>query len=510
SSIGKFGADTDNWMWPRHSGDFSMFRIYADKDNHPATYSESNVPYTPKHFLPISLDGVETGDFTLVFGFPGRTQEYLPSVAIEQIIKKLNPDKIAIREASLAVMDKYMRQDPQIKIQYASKFAGIANYWKKWIGESQGLVASNAVATKKQLEADFKRIVAEKGLTVYQGIFDDFDKLYSEYGEVAQARDYWIEVIYRNIELMNLSFQLYRLEQVYDQKGAETFIVAKDDFIAGLDGFYKNYNAQVDRDIFAKLMRIYYEKYPDPTAKYPDLAQAMRDKAQYIYTNSKLVSYPGIQSIFSGDEASVILDKLHADPAYVIGKKFSEQFFNEINPNYYKIKDQLEVLQKKYIKGLITVFPDSKYFPDANSTLRVTYGQVKGYEPKDGVEYLPVSYLDDVIEKYIPGDYEFDVSKKLQDLYASKDFGSYGEHSKMPVNFIGTNHTTGGNSGSPVLDANGYLIWLNFDRVWEGTMSDYNYDATICRNIMVDARYILFIIDKYAGAKHLIDEMQLV
>ncbi len=510
SSIGKFGADTDNWMWPRHSGDFSLFRIYANQNNEPATYSESNVPYKPKHFLPVSLDGVAEDDFTLVFGFPGRTNEYLPSVAIDQIVNKLNPDKIAIREASLAIMDKYMRKDERIKIQYASKFAGIANYWKKWIGESQGLIASHAVAKKRVLEEKFKQIVKEKGLTEYDGILADFDQLYQQYGEAAQARDYWVEIIYRNIELMHLSFQLYQLEQVYHRKGSEEFLKQKDSFVKSLDGFYKNYNAKVDQEIFAKLMGIYYRKYPDSTAKYQDLDQAMKDLAAGVYTQSKLVSFTGLQDLFTGEDATLIIKKLDADPAYQIGKKFSEKFFNELNPNYYAIKDQVDALQKKYIKGLIQVFPKMRYFPDANSTLRVTYGRVKGYQPKDGVTYLPVSYLEGVIEKYIPGDYEFDVSPKLQDLYAAKDYGAYGVNGKMPVNFIGTNHTTGGNSGSPVLDAYGNLIGLNFDRVWEGTMSDYNYDASICRNIMVDVRYVLFIIDKYAGASHLIDEMTLV
>jgi hypothetical protein len=510
SSIGKFGADTDNWMWPRHSGDFSLFRIYANSNNEPAEYSESNVPYKPKHFLPISLDGVATGDFTMIFGFPGRTNEYLPAVAIDQIVNKLNPDKIAIREASLAIMDKYMRQDEHIKIQYASKFAGIANYWKKWIGESQGLIASGAVNNKRTLEAEFEKIIKERGLTEYEGLLEDFDKLYKVYGDAAQARDYWIEVIYRNIELMNLSFQLYQLEQVYKRKGADDFLTEKEAFIKKSNGFYKNYNAKVDQEVFAKLMYMYDAKYATTRLSEQGREKKWKDKANQIYANSKLTSYEGLQLILSGDDAEAVLKNLNADEAYKTGKEFSEKFFNEINPNYYAIKDKIDILQKKYIKGLLEVFPDKRYFPDANSTLRVTYGQVKGYQPKDGVTYLPVSYLDGVIEKYVPGDYEFDVSQKLQDLYATKNYGNYGEKGKMPVNFIGTNHTTGGNSGSPVLDANGNLIGLNFDRVWEGTMSDYNYDADICRNIMVDARYVLFIIDKYAGASHLIEEMKLV
>lgn len=510
SSIGKFGADTDNWMWPRHSGDFSLFRIYADKNNLPAAYSENNVPYKPKHFLPVSVDGVAEGDFTLVFGFPGRTDEYLPAVAIDQIVYKLNPDKIALREASLSIMDKFMRSDENIKIQYASKFAGIANYWKKWIGESQGLTQSKAIEKKRAQEAEFQKIVNEKGLVEYQNILADFDKLYQEYGEVVQARDYWIEVVYRNVELLNLTFQLYQLERVLEQKGQEAFDQEKIAFLNRAKGFYKNFNPQVDQEIFAKLMYMYDAKYATTKLSEQGRQKKWTKEAADIYKNSKLISYDGLKSILNGNNKNV-LQELSRDVAYQLGKSYAEKFYNELNPAYYTSKDKIDALQKIYSKALQEIFPDRRFFPDANSTLRLTYGQVKGYEPRDGVYYMPVSYLDGVMEKYVPGDYEFDVSEKLQELYYSKDFGNYADsNGKMPVDFIGTNHTTGGNSGSPVLDANGNLIGLNFDRVWEGTMSDYNYDADICRNIMVDARYILFIIDKYAGATHLIEEMNLV
>ncbi len=510
SSIGKFGADTDNWMWPRHSGDFSLFRIYADKNNNPAEYSEDNVPYKPKHFLPVSTDGVAEGDFTLVFGFPGRTDEYLPAVAIDQIVNKLNPDKIALREASLAIMDKYMRSDEKIKIQYASKFAGIANYWKKWIGESQGLTQTNAIEKKRAQEVEFQKIVNEEGLVEYQNLLADFDKLYQEYGEVTQARDYWIEVIYRNVELLNLTFQLYQLERVFEQKGQEAFDQEKTTFLKRAKGFYKNYNPQVDQEIFAKLMYMYDAKYATTKISEQGRKEKWKNEAAKIYKNSKLTTYEGLESILNGNNKNV-LQELNKDAAYQLGESYAEKFYNELNPAYYTSKDKIDALQKTYSKAMQEVFPNRRFFPDANSTLRLTYGQVKGYEPRDGVYYMPVSYLDGVIEKYVPGDYEFDVSEKLQELYHKKDFGNYADtNAKMPVDFIGTNHTTGGNSGSPVLDAYGNLIGLNFDRVWEGTMSDYNYDADICRNIMVDARYILFIIDKYAGATHLIDEMTLV
>ena len=506
SSIGKFGSDTDNWMWPRHTGDFSLFRIYADKNNRPAEYSKDNVPYKPKHFLPISVDGVAEDDFTLIFGFPGRTNEYLPAIAIEQTVKTINPAKINIRENSLKIIDEYMRSDDKIKIQYASKYARIANYWKKWIGENQGIEKSNAIANKQKLEQEF--LNKNKNNAEYKNLLADFDKLYKEIDDVALARAYWTEVVYRNVELLRATTRLYQFEEKVTKDPAK-FEAERDKLIKSSKGQYKNYNANVDKDVFEKLIELYSKNIP---AEY--LSDNLKDVdysalTNTIYKESKLTNYDDFQTLTSGTQAEV-LKKLNNDPAYILGKNLSVDFYEKINPEYQSINLQIQAVQKEYMKALMETFPDERFFPDANSTLRVTYGKVKGYYPKDGIYYQPVSHLKGIIEKYKPGDYEFDVNKKLIDLYNAKDFGVYGENGKMPVNFLGTNHTTGGNSGSPAIDAHGNLIGLNFDRVWEGTMSDLNYDPEICRNIMVDARYILFIIDKYAGASHLIDEMKLV
>lgn len=509
SSIGKFGADTDNWMWPRHSGDFSMFRIYADANNHPAEYSETNVPYQPKHFLPVKTSGVETGDFTMVFGFPGRTDEYLPAIAIDKIVNQLNPDKIKLREASLAVMDKYMRQDPKIKIQYSAKYAGIANAWKKWIGETQGLTKTNAVAKKRTLESDFQKMVNEKNLVEYKNILPDFEKLNPELADITQARDYFIEIFLRNVDALNLTFQLYQLQLVNDKKGVAEFQLEKDKLINNIKSFYKDFNQSVDKELFAELMYLYDAKYAKTKISEEGRKIQWQNRAEELYSYSKILTFEGLNGILNGNNKSPLAD-LDKDPLYAFAKDYIKKFYEDLNPKYLEIKSQVDVLQKNYTKGLKEVFPNMRYFPDANSTLRVTYGQVKGYDPRDGVRYEPKTYLDGVMEKYIPGDYEFDVSSKLRDLYNSKNYGNYAENGKLPINFVGTNHTTGGNSGSPVLDAYGNLIGLNFDRVWEGTMSDYFYDANICRNVMVDARYILFVIDKYAGAQRLIDEMKLV
>ncbi len=506
TSIGKFGSDTDNWMWPRHTGDFSLFRIYADKQNRPAEYSVDNVPYDPKHFLPVSLDGITENDFTMVFGFPGSTNEYLPAIAIDQIVYKLNPPKIKIREEALKIVDGYMRNDPEIKIQYASKYARIANYWKKWIGENQGLKRSKAIDKKKSQEATFQEKNSKN--TAYNNLLSDFDSLYTEIEEVSIARNYWSEVVYRNVELLNASVKLYRFERKL-LKTPGNYEEERSILLKSFQGFYKNYNASVDRDVFEKLVTLYKEESPE-TYLTPRLKTAnIEGLTQNIYTNSALTNMAAMNALLEGSQEDV-LKRMNEDPGYQFGKDLVENFYQNIDPKFQELNLQIKAVQKVYMKALIETFPEERFFPDANSTLRVTYGKVKGYRPKDAVVYQPVSYLEGVMEKYQPGDYEFDVPEKLIQLYNNKDFGDYGINGKMPVNFIGTNHTTGGNSGSPVIDAKGNLIGLNFDRVWEGTMSDYNYDPEICRNIMVDARYILFIIDKYADSQRLIDEMKLV
>jgi len=509
SSIGKFGADTDNWMWPRHTGDFSMFRIYADANNKPADYSKDNVPYKPKHYLPISLDGVAEKDFTLVFGFPGSTEEYLPAVAVDQIVNVLNPAKIEVRDNALKIVDSFMRKYPAIKIQYASKYASTANYWKKWIGENQGIQKSNAIQKKRDLETEFSKIVAEKDLVGYSTLLSDFENLYKEIEKVSLARDYWIEVAYRNVELLGITFRAFQLEQAYLRGGEQAFENAREATLSRLEGTYKNYNATVDKPVFEKLVSLYAEKAPKEYVPANMNGVNFLTLTNDIYTTSKLTSLEGTKELLSGS-AEEVMKKLNADKAFAFGKEWHTLFYNSLEPKFQELNLQIVAVQKKYMKALMEIFPNKRFFPDANSTLRVTYGQVRGYEPKDGVYYNTTTYLDGVIEKYVPGDYEFNVPQKLLDLYEAKDYGPYAENGKMPVCFIGTNHTTGGNSGSPAIDAHGNLIGLNFDRVWEGTMSDMNYDPDICRNIMVDVRYVLFIVDKFAGAKNLINEMTLV
>ena len=511
SSIGKFGSDTDNWVWPRHTGDFSLFRIYADKNNRPADYSIDNVPYKPKHFLPISTKGIKEDDFTMVMGYPGRTQEYLPSFAVQQIIDDLNPAKIEIRDAALKVQDGFMRKDKAIKIQYASKFAGVANYWKKWIGETKGLKKSNAVGVKQKFEADFKNRVEKAGKQdEYGNLLSDFEKNYAEIKDYAVARDYYSEVVLRNVELLSFGYKLYQLEQVYTSKGEQSFNDRKDNLIASFESTYKDFNAQVDEKVFEQLIQLYATKSPKQflPSSLENVNAAILSKE--IYSSSSLTSYDKLKELLNGDAKSVIA-KMNKDKGFVLVKSLADAYFTKIAPKYNELDLKNSALQRTYMKAIVELFPKDRIFPDANSTLRVTYGKVKGYAPQDAVYYDAITYLDGVMEKYVPNDYEFDVPQKLIELYNKKDYGAYAaKNGKLPVNFIATNHTTGGNSGSPAIDAKGNLIGLNFDRVWEGTMSDIYYSPDICRNIMVDIRYVLFIIDKYANAQNIMSELKLV
>jgi hypothetical protein len=493
TSIGKFGSDTDNWVFPRHTGDFSIFRIYADANNHPTKYSKDNKPYKPKHFFPISLDGIEEGDFSMVFGFPGTTNEYLPAVAIEHITKNYNPTNIAIREAALKVIDAEMKKSDAVRIKYASKQARIANAWKKWKGENLGIEKSNAVEKRRAFEETFTKALKEKGLTdKYGSILTEFDSLYKDFAPIDIKRRNFIEVFITTNELMQMTFRAYQFEQAITAN-PENLEKAKASITNTLKGIHKDFDLNVDKGVFINVMPLY--------GKQADAS---------IYNNTAFISLDNALKIFEGD-AKDIIKKLNKDAAYQYAKPMIDEFINTLNIEYQQKNETITALQTKYMTALMEALPNTRYFPDANSTLRVTYGQVRGYSPRDAVYYNAISYLDGVIEKYIPGDYEFDVPQKLLDLYNTKDYGQYADkNGKVPVCFLGTNHTTGGNSGSPALDAYGNLVGLNFDRVWEGTMSDMYYDPEICRNIMVDLRYVLFIIDKYAGATHLINEMTLV
>ncbi len=469
------------------------------------------MPYKPKKFFPISIDGLKENDFTMVLGYPGRTTEYLPSVAVNQIVETLNPAKIEIRDAALKVQDRFMRKDQAIKIQYASKYAGVANYWKKWMGETKGLKKANAVASKQKFEKEFQEKVIKAGKQAeYGNLLTDFNKNYTDIKDYALARDYFVEVALRNTEILSVGYKLYQLEQILNSKGEQAFTDRKNNLINGIVDFYKDYNIEVDKNVFEQLIHLYSTKSPKQFLPENLINIDALKLTNDVFSNSKLTTLNSFKELLDGDTKTVI-EKLNADKGYQIIKSMSDAFIKNVSPKYDEINLKNIATQRTYMKAILELSPKSaRIFPDANSTFRVTYGKIKGYKPSDAVYYEPFTTLDGVMEKYVPGDYEFDVPQKLIDLYNAKDYGNYASNGKMPVCFIATNHTTGGNSGSPALDAKGNLIGLNFDRVWEGTMSDVYYSPDICRNIMVDARYILFVIDKFAGAKNIIEELEII
>ncbi len=511
SAIGKFGADTDNWEWPRHTGDFSIFRIYADKNNMPAEYAPDNQPLKPKHYLPVSLDGVETGDFTLIYGFPGRTNEYLPSFAVKQVQDVIDPARIEIRDHALKILDKAMRSDPNIRLQYSSKYARIANYWKKWIGERSGLIRTHAVEKKQKTESQFAQRLATKPALnqKYGELLADMDYKYQEIELLSVYREYFHELFFRNIEIFKPANSLRRfLAKANDENYKDLAPATK----KSLERFYKDYQPTVDRDVFKSLMQLFTDNVC--TAYFPNYlledrfleGYDMEQLATEFYDNSLMTQPKKLLQLIDDKK----IDEIKNDPVYRLFIDIVDAYSTRLNPEYQSLKAPIDSMQRQYMSALMEVLPEKKFYPDANGTMRVTYGQVEGYLPKDGVQYLPKTYLDGVIAKYVPGDYEFDLPQRLLDLHAAQDYGQYAENGRLPVNFLGSNHTTGGNSGSAVIDAYGNLIGLNFDRVWEGTMSDMNYDRSICRNIMVDIRYVMWIMDKYAGAQRLVDEIQFV
>ena len=513
SAIGNFGKDTDNWMWPRHTGDFSMFRIYAGKDNKPAEYAMDNVPYVPKKSLSISLDGVAENDFTMVFGFPGRTMQYLHSSAVDQTVRVNDPVKIAIRDKALAVIDEFMRKDEGIKIKYASKYAGISNSWKKWQGEVLGLTSTNAVAKKQAYEAEFqKRVNANPALkSRYGTLLGDLSAAYMELEPLGRARDYFSEAMSK-VELFSIAAAI---NSAMNAQGKPNYDATVERVKERLSDIYKEYSPEVDKKLFAAMLELLYKE--EGNEKLPDefVIAAKETEFDFAKLSEKVYSETDL------DDGEKTSNAFAANTtAYLAGHKASKlnqlylSLINDYNGSVAsklnEVQARINKLQRTYMQAQMDVFPEKKFYPDANSTMRVTYGRVKGYNPRDAVKFDFYTYLDGVMDKYKPGDYEFDVPEKLRSLYKAKDYGQYGANGKMPVCFIAMNHTTGGNSGSPALDAYGNLVGLNFDRVWEGTMSDINYDPSICRNIMVDIRYVLFIVDKYAGAGHLVKEMKLV
>ena len=476
SSIGKFGGDTDNWMWPRHTGDFSIFRIYAGKDNEPADYSIENVPYRPKKYFKIATGGLDEGDFTFIYGFPGSTRECVTSEEIRYIAEVSDPAKIALRTLRLGNMKKYMDMSQDIRIRYSSKYANVSNSWKKWQGESGGIRRNATVATRKEYEGRFRQW-AQGG--PYEGLLDRLDSLYALMEPVAFAGEYMRESA--------LSVELPAFATAYADAADETKEKTATEF-------YRDWWLPIDKENFIALMTAYGKNVPE--------------RLRPAYFDEQLSRYGSVEAwadeIFGGGLAREDLSDPGNDPALLFRREFTRFYNDTIAPRHAGLRDEIDRLYKDYMRAQMEFEPDRDFYPDANLTLRVAYGNVAGYEPSDGIRYKPFSTLAGIMEKDNPEIFDYNVPQKLRDLYAS------GLYDDMPVCFIATNHTSGGNSGSPVINAEGNLVGLNFDRVWEGTMSDLDFDPAFCRNICLDIRYLLFVVDKVCGAGSLLQELEFV
>jgi V8-like Glu-specific endopeptidase len=520
SSIGSFGGDTDNWMWPRHTGDFTLLRIYADENNEPAEYAESNVPYKPAKHFPISLKGYEKGDFTMVFGYPGSTEQYLTSYAVDMIKNKINPHRIEIRQSVIDIMSDYIENDPKTSIQYTSKYNDVYNYWKKWKGENRGLEILNAVEKKKMQESVLTDWIQKdpERQSKYARLLPQFETVYAEYTPFLKANEFFYEAFLR-MESVRFSSAMATLLQ----KGPAMQAKDIENIKKYAKGFFKDYNRDMDKELFKKLLLLYVQNagsdfqpdllnFKDQLSHFDISAESAIDHfTDYYFENTFYLDeqkfFEFIEKFTYGSESD---EKVKETPGYVFFYDFVVVYYTKIIPFKEKYENIINKMNHDYMNLLMEADSSKIFYPDANSTLRVSYGQVDTYEPKDGVKYKHFTTLEGVMDKDNPDVYDYDVPDKLKELYRAKEYGRYGENGIMPVCFIASNHTSGGNSGSPVINANGELIGINFDRNWEGTMSDIMYNPDQCRNISLDVRYALFIIDKFAGAKHLIEEMTII
>ena len=515
SSIGKFGGDTDNWMWPRHTGDFSMFRVYADKDNNPAEYSEDNVPYRPKKYFRISTKGVQEGDFTFIYGFPGRTQEYIHSEGVRYIEETGDPHKIALRTLRLDIMNRHQSQSQKVRIQYSSKNASVSNAWKKWQGEVKGIRKMKTVQTKQEFEKAFSRW-AEGG--EFDGVVEKIGNIYKELEPFQFAADYYTETA-RTIEMANFAASFY--SAIKEDKENGTLSLDHKKISESLEAFYKDWYLPIDKESFVAVMAEFDSNVPENFK--PDYFKAQMKKygsteswADAMFSKSVFTDQDKVKALVREDMSQKVLAKLRKtlkkDPAAEFALEFAAWYSKDVQPDIRRLNQDLQLAYRDYMRGQMVYCRTQRimksFYPDANLTLRVAYGHVKGYSPSDAVYYKPSSTIEGIMQKDNPDIFDYNIPQRLRDIYAAKDYGRWTDaDGNVPVCFIATNHTTGGNSGSPVINADGDLIGLNFDRVWEGTMSDIVFDPEICRNIALDIRYVLFTIEKIGGASYLFDEM---
>jgi len=511
SNIGKFGGDTDNWVWPRHTGDFSVFRVYADKDGHPANYSADNVPYKPAQHLQISLKGADEGDFAFVFGYPARTSEYLPAVAVDQEANVIDPIAVDLRGKILDVYNTYQEKDRKVRIQYASKHAGLGNGWKKWMGVTEGINHFHGVEKKRFYEESFQEwCLASRQRYLYINLLKDFDQKYKELEPYRVAYTY-LSNAGLNIEIVAFAGKFNKLSEVTSDTPQEEVDKMLSSLRKASETFFKDYYQPIDEEVARTMLAEYLNNQPADFR--PGFLNDIKDVDDYVktlFSKSMFTDEEKVNNFIDNFKPSKA-KKLQKDPALMAYQSLINFYSEEVNPKMSAINNDLARLQRLYMKGQMLMEPEKRFSPDANFTLRVTYGKVEGFKPQDGKNFRHFTTLEGIMEKENPDIYDYVVEPKLKELYNNKDYGRYADKDgTMHVAFTASVHTTGGNSGSPILNADGQLLGLNFDRCWEGTMSDLVYDPDICRNISVDIRYVLFIIDKFAGAKNLIAEMDIV
>ena len=517
-SIGKFGGDTDNWMWPRHTGDFSVFRVYADENGEPAEFSENNKPLTPKHYLPISLDGVKQDDFTMIWGFPGSTERYMSSYGINYNVDTFYPIVYEVFKAKTDVMDEYMKVDKAVNIAYADNKAGLANTWKNFEGQITMLRKNKVAERKAELEADFTKWVNadEDRKAEYGDVLETLEAMYTQLGETAGMLFYpnfTIQVcpMYPAAEFVEYYNTVTSKEASKEDKLGATEALKEID----VDEMFKDTDPRVEKDIFVAVLNIYGSKFSEE--ELPEAIQKLLKKQKGDWT--ALANYVFDNSMFSNAESMKAFiekpneKKLAKDPAFIMAGALYEQLYSVI-PAYRMANMVINEANHEFVKGLREYYaetqPDKVLYPDANSTLRMSYGSVKDYQPADAISYDYVCTANGILEKYIPGDFEFDAPKELLDLIEKRDFGQYADdNGELITCFLSTNDITGGNSGSPIMNGKGELIGLAFDGNWEAMSGDVNFEPKLQRTINVDIRYVLFIIDKVYGATNLIDELEI-